>query len=74
MQPKEYDILRRAVDDGLQTGFSQYQRSKDIDPATHAALSDPALIRGLHEAIVDEICQWFDFPESLLPIEEPNPE
>ena len=65
MHPKEYDILRRAVDDGLQAGLLRYYQN----PASAGALiqgEDSLLKYYLMEGVVDEICRWFDFPEHLL--------
>lgn len=54
MKAKEYPLLCQCVEDGLLCGWNRAHK--------HTATPEPEHIRNeQHEAIMNEIAEWFDF-------------
>ena len=58
MKPKTYEILCRAVEQGVPYGLHRYYKHRDDlpDELTLDVMADEII-----KAVMDEICVWFDF-------------
>jgi hypothetical protein len=56
MKAKEYNLIAQCVEDGVMLGWNRAHKHTE-DP-------DPEAIRdAIEQAILSEICEWFDFDE-----------
>ena len=55
--PKVYQLLERCVEDGVDYGYMRAH--KHCDAPTEASLKD-----NIQQAVMNEICEWFDFPQN----------
>jgi hypothetical protein len=57
MRARDYEILRRAVEEGIARGWTRAHK--------HTETPTPEEVQDMIEsAILDEICEWFEFPPS----------
>jgi hypothetical protein len=54
MNAMEYRVLDRAVEDGVAHGYRRAFKYADTP-------SEEALCLAIHSAVMNEICEWFDF-------------
>ena len=54
MKAKEYILLGKCVEDGIQYGINRAHKHTDAPTREH-------LSREIENAIMNEICAWFDF-------------
>jgi hypothetical protein len=56
MKAKEYNLITQCVETGVMLGWNRAHK--------HDATPDPEAIRDAIElAVLNEICEWFDFEE-----------
>ena len=56
MKAKEYNLITQCVETGVMLGWNRAHK--------HDATPDPEAIRdAIEQAILSEICEWFDFEE-----------
>lgn len=56
MKPKEYNVLAMCVETGVMSGWYRAHKHNDAP--------DPEAIRhAIEQAVLNEICEWFDFEE-----------
>jgi hypothetical protein len=63
MQPKSYVILQRAIDEGVERGWTRAHKYVDKP-------SENALREAITEAVMGNICEVFSFTKGDLGIEE----
>ena len=56
LRVKAYDVLQRAVDDGLNFGWNRAHKHTDKP-------SEDAIKDAMFGAVMGEICDWFDFDD-----------
>ena len=57
MKPKEYNLIVRCVENGIEIGWNRAHK--------HVENPDPQHIRDQIEiAVINEICEWFDFEDN----------
>ena len=57
MKPKEYNVLAMCVENGLMAGWARAHKYNQTP--------DPQVIRDtIQDAVLGEICEWFDFEET----------
>ena len=57
MKPNAYKLLERCVEDGVSYGYNRAH--KHTDSPSQAQIEDQII-----QAIMNEICEWFDFNET----------
>ena len=56
MKAKEYNLITQCVETGVMLGWNRAHK--------HDATPDPEAIRdAIEQAVLNEICEWFDFDE-----------
>jgi hypothetical protein len=56
MKAKEYNLITQCVETGVMLGWNRAHK--------HDATPDPEAIRdAIEQAVLNEICEWFDFEE-----------
>lgn len=55
MRAREYRLLERCVDEGLQRGFRRAYKHTDCP-------TDESILESIHCNIMGEINEWFSFP------------
>ena len=56
MKAKEYNLITECVETGVMLGWNRAHK--------HDATPDPEAIRNaIEQAVLNEICEWFDFEE-----------
>lgn len=63
MAVRSYDVLRRAVEDGVAYGYRRAH--KYVDKPEEEAVKE-----AIESAVLGEICEWFDFDTAE---NDPNP-
>lgn len=58
IRARSYEVLRRAVEEGTAKGWRQAHKHADT-PA------EEDIREAIESAILDEICEWFEFPQTL---------
>ena len=56
MKAKEYSVLLRAVEEGVQRGWNRAHKHTDKP-------TEDQMIEAMETNIMNEICEWFDFAE-----------
>lgn len=56
MKPKTYEILRRAVEQGVALGINRAH--KHVESPTQESLAQT-----IEESVMGEICDWFSFDD-----------
>jgi hypothetical protein len=54
MTVRSYDVLRRAVEDGVAYGYRRAHKYSDKP-------EPEAVKEAIEQAVMSEICEWFDF-------------
>ena len=54
MKAKEYLLLSKCVEDGIQYGINRAHKHTDAPTQEHLA-------REIENAVMNEICSWFEF-------------
>lgn len=57
MRVRVYAVLQRAVEEGTQRGWQRAHKHTDTPETTY-------LLDQIESAVLGEICEYFDFPES----------
>lgn len=57
MKAKEYLLLARCVEDGIQYGINRAHKHTESPTREH-------LVREIENAVMNEICTWFNFEDS----------
>jgi hypothetical protein len=57
MKPKTYQLLEFAIENGLKLGYRRAHKHNDQP-------SEEYILEQQKEAILNEIYDWFDFPEN----------
>lgn len=57
MKPRTYEILRRAVEEGVRYGLSRARKHVESP-------SDAQIESAVEEAVMNEICEYFTFDEA----------
>jgi hypothetical protein len=56
MKAKEYNLIAQCVETGVMLGWNRAHK--------HDATPEPEAIRdAIEQAVLNEICEWFDFEE-----------
>jgi len=50
-----YEVLRRAVEEGVARGWTLAHKHTDTPEAEHVR-------EAIESQVMDEICEWFEFP------------
>ena len=58
MKAKEYALLQRCIEDGIERGHQRAYKHDDDPPKDH-------IKNAICESVMTEVCEWFDFPESV---------
>lgn len=58
MRAREYDVLVRAVEEGAAYGWDRAHKHSD-------APTDQQIKAAIEQAVLDTICEWFDFEDRL---------
>lgn len=58
MKPNIYRILQEAVESGIELGYNRAYKHSDGELLTQGVLKQK-----IHEAVMNEICEWFVFDE-----------
>lgn len=66
MKAKEYDVLVRAVEEGLRCGIRRMLKHRETYPDIWGADREE-VIGELTDHVVSGICDWFDFDSEPLP-------
>jgi hypothetical protein len=59
IKAKDYDVLVRAVEIGVQCGITRMFKHLDADAMTQDEMRECA--HKMEDSILDEICEWFTF-------------
>ena len=57
MQPKTYKVLDRAIEEGIRYGINRSMKREH-------SLTDEQFIDEVRNAIMNEICEWFDIADT----------
>jgi len=58
MKTKDYKVLARAVEEGAAYGVRRYFKHRDVPEGGIEGLADTVA-----EAVITEVCEWFDLEE-----------
>lgn len=56
MKPKAFELLQRCIEDGISIGHTRAYKHNDAPPPD-------TINHQIYEAIMNELFEWFDFPE-----------
>ena len=56
MKAKEYNLITQCVETGVMLGWNRAHKH-------HATPEDEAIRNAIEQAVLNEICEWFDFDE-----------
>lgn len=56
MKAKEYMVLERCVEEGVSYGFNRAHKHTDKP-------SEDQIKEHIHSAVMNEICEWFEFDD-----------
>ena len=57
MKAKEYAVLEMAIDEAVSYGYNRAHKHTDTP-------SEDAIVSAIQIAVMNSICEWFDFPET----------
>ena len=63
MRAKEYDLMRRAVEDGVAYGWRRAHKYNE-------APDERAICDAMEEAVVNALCEWFTFDDIPAEVDE----
>jgi hypothetical protein len=58
MKAKEYNLIVQCVENGVRTGWNRAHKHTDTP-------DDEAIQQAIEDAVMNEICEWFDFEDNL---------
>jgi hypothetical protein len=58
MKAKEYNLIVQCVENGVRTGWNRAHKHVD-NP------DEEAIQHAIETAVLNEICEWFDFEDNL---------
>jgi len=61
MKAKEYDVLRRAVEDGVRYGLHRAVKYGDVEEAVYKFVEEAGTQDAIVDAVLNEVCEWFGF-------------
>ena len=58
MKAKEYNLIVQCAENGVRTGWNRAHKHVDTP-------DDEAIQQSIEDAVMNEICEWFDFEDIL---------
>lgn len=63
MKAKDYAVLSRAIELGISYGLRRVFKYRDSDLIDSETLASEPNVGAIHDAIMAEVCEWFQFEE-----------